>query len=37
MLTVPTFDTANFLAVAGAVLVASAVFWAVRKAIALVG
>lgn len=37
MLTVPTLDTGNFIAVAGAVLVASAVFWGVRKALALLG
>ena len=36
MLTVPVIDTANFLAVAGAVLVASAVFWGIRKAMSLV-
>lgn len=35
MLTVPTIDTANFLAVAGAVLVASAVFWGIKKAMGL--
>lgn len=37
MLTVPTLDTANYLAVAAAVLVASAIFWGVRKALALLG
>lgn len=37
MLTVPTLDVANFIAVAGAVLIASAVFWGVRKALALLG
>lgn len=37
MLTVPVLDTSNFIAVAGAVLVASAVFWGVRKALALLG
>ena len=37
MLVVPALDTANFVAVAGAVLVASAVFWAIRKALALLG
>lgn len=36
-LTVAPLDTSDFVAVAGAVLVAGAVFWAIRKALKLLG
>lgn len=36
-LTAPTIDTTDFETVAGAVLVAAAVMWGIRKAIRLVG
>ena len=35
-LTVPTFDTSDFVAVAGAVLVASVVMWGVKKGLSLI-
>lgn len=36
-LTVTPLDTSDFIAVAGAVLVAGAVFWGIRKALKLLG
>ena len=36
-LTVTPLDTSDFISVAGAVLVAGAVFWAIRKALKLLG